>query len=289
MGERSLSGSSQEGGLTVHKMTGFQRVVVGLAALAVAIRAFLPVTARSQVLLAPTLLHIVGIVVLAVAVFILFPSPRWRSFLLWAAAVALFAGWLLFIVLAIALLREGGIATSWDQINWRASVFGVGSLLILAALTWLWTIARRQRAFTPLMKTLAGVILLVGLSFVTLAGVLPLVRDPYANIFEKPTSPPPAPIAQTSPTFTFEPVPAVLTVKELTESILVGQASTVLDIYVDIGHLTFQQLHASDKDTLCAAGKAIRDSMRTHHNTLADLNHTERAIYDITAPAGRCH
>jgi hypothetical protein len=246
-------------------------------------------------------LHIVGIVVLAAAVFILFPSPRWRSFLPWGATVALFAGWLLYIALASTLLREGGIATSWDQINWRASVFGVGGLLILAAPTWLWITAQRRRVFTPLMKTLAGVILVVGLSFVTLASVLPLrrgsvaalppgwriVNDPYANIFEKTPPPPPAPIAQTSPDVRlpnlYGPAP------ELTESILVGQASTILDIDVDIGHKTFQQLHASDQDTLCAAGKAIRDSMKAHHNTLADLNHVERAIYDFTAPAGRCH
>jgi hypothetical protein len=153
-------------------MTGFQRVVVGLAAVTVAIRAFLPVTRggiESQVLLAPTLLHIIGIVVFAAAVFILFPSPSWRSFLRWVATVGLFVGWLSYVALAITLLREVGIAASWDQINWRASVLGAGCLLILAALTWMWAMARMRRALTPLMKTVAGVIIVAGLFFVVLA------------------------------------------------------------------------------------------------------------------------
>jgi hypothetical protein len=78
-------------------------------------------------------------------------------------------------------------------------------------------------------------------------------------------------------------------VNELADHFIVQRASTVLEIYVDTGSRKFQELHASDKDALCAAGKAIRDSMKAHHNTLADLNHVEREIYDITAPAGRCN
>jgi hypothetical protein len=231
-------------------------------------------------------LHIVGIVVFAAAVFILFPSPSWRSFLRWAATIGLFVGWLSYVALAITLLRNLGIAASWNQINWRASVLGAGCLLILASLTWLWTMARMRRVLTPLMKTLTGVALVVGVFFVAL------------TILEPAPSTQPPSIAQTSSTPTpptnippppWEVVPAVPTVDNLAYFPIVREASAILDVYVDGSHMTFQQLYASQKDTLCEAGKAIRYSMKAYHNTLADLNHVERAIYDITAPAGRCH
>jgi hypothetical protein len=204
-------------------MTGFQRVIVGLAAMTVALRAFLPITTpvvtRSgtsvQVLLAPTLLHIVGILVLAAAVFILFPSPHWRT-----------------------LLKKGAVAL----------VIVVASAFVVRAL----------------VDSLRG----------------PEPAKPLAP------SPPPAPITQANPSLT---LPRLYpTVSELADDPIVQRASNVLDIWVDNG-TAFQQLHASDKDTLCAAGKAIRDAMKEYHNSRADLNHTEQAIFNITAPAGRCH
>ena len=95
----------------MHKMTGFQRTVAGLAAVIVALRMFFPVTAPSVIrgvgiepraLLAPTLLHVVGIIVLAAAVFILFPSLSWRGSLWWLATGVLLAGWLSYAAFAIA-------------------------------------------------------------------------------------------------------------------------------------------------------------------------------------------
>ncbi len=81
----------------MQRMTGFQRVVFGLAAVAIALRVFFPVTAsvhvirsiwREQALLAPTILHVVGILVLAGAVFALFPAPNWRRLVIPAIFVA---------------------------------------------------------------------------------------------------------------------------------------------------------------------------------------------------------
>lgn len=57
--------------------------------------------------------------------------------------------------------------------------------------------------------------------------------------------------------------------RNVADSFVVRDASIILDVDVDIGHQSFQQLHATGKDKLCKAGKAIRDSMRAHHNTLA--------------------
>src|SRR5439155_20856942 len=114
----------------MHKMTGFQRTVAGLAAVIVALRMFFPVTAPSVIrgvgiepraLLAPTLLHVVGIIVLAAAVFILFPSLSWRGSLWWLATGVLLAGWLSYAAFAIAGMREVGIATSWNEIDWRSN------------------------------------------------------------------------------------------------------------------------------------------------------------------------
>ena len=111
--------------------------------------------------------------------------------------------------------------------------------------------------------------------------VVPPAAPPSSGRFLPPLeSPTPSPTVQ---------APPVPTVSVLADSVIVSRASSVLNYWVDSLNQTFQQLHAEDKDTLCAAGKAIRDSMKAHRNTLADLNHVERAIYDITAPAGRCH
>ena len=160
----------------MRKMTGFQRTVVGLAAVIVALRMFFPVTAPpvliggvwvARALLAPTLLHVVGVVVLAAAVFILFPSPSWRGSVWWLGTGSLLAGWLFYVAFIIAGLQVG-IANSWN-INWHAAWLAVGGLLILAMLTGLWTVARRRQTLTPIMKTLAGGVLVVGLLMVTMA------------------------------------------------------------------------------------------------------------------------
>lgn len=78
------------------------------------------------------------------------------------------------------------------------------------------------------------------------------------------------------------------TLAEVRNSDAFSSAASAIDIYVHIGGQTFQQLPPSAQDNLCAAGREIRAAMQAYHNTLADLGHMERAIYDITALSGRC-
>jgi hypothetical protein len=65
-------------------------------------------------------------------------------------------------------------------------------------------------------------------------------------------------------------------------------AASVIEYNVERLQQDWDTLPPVNKDALCAAGKAIRSAMHSYNNTLADLNHAQRAIYDITAPSGRC-
>ena len=65
-------------------------------------------------------------------------------------------------------------------------------------------------------------------------------------------------------------------------------AANVIEFNVERFHQGWDELVPINRNTLCAAGKAIRSAMHAWNNTLADLNHAQRAIYDITAPPGRC-
>jgi hypothetical protein len=98
-----------------------------------------------------------------------------------------------------------------------------------------------------------------------------------------PLEPPPS-LPAVSPSVIVE----VPTLEELARSQDIASAVSVIDIYVNIAHKEFWDLDPDGKDRLCTAGKEIRGSMKAHGNTIADLNHTERAIYDLTAPRGRC-
>jgi hypothetical protein len=82
--------------------------------------------------------------------------------------------------------------------------------------------------------------------------------------------------------------PATPTLQELERSNALSTAATVLSVWVNIAHETWQELLPPDKNSLCVAGKDIRAAMMAHHNTRAALSSTERAIYDITAYPGRC-
>jgi hypothetical protein len=54
-------------------------------------------------------------------------------------------------------------------------------------------------------------------------------------------------------------------------------------------HASWDELNPPAQDTLCAVGAMIRADMEKRHEKRADLYFlTERAIYDITAPKGRC-
>jgi hypothetical protein len=77
-------------------------------------------------------------------------------------------------------------------------------------------------------------------------------------------------------------------VGELADALEIKEAAAVIDIWVNLAGKTWHQLNPDDQDKLCIAGKEIRAAMKSHHNRLADLNHTEHAIYDLTAPTGRC-
>lgn len=62
----------------------------------------------------------------------------------------------------------------------------------------------------------------------------------------------------------------------------------MIEIQVERFHGEWDALVPIHKDTLCRAAKSIRSAMHAHNNTITDLNHVQRAIYDITAPPGRC-
>jgi len=78
------------------------------------------------------------------------------------------------------------------------------------------------------------------------------------------------------------------TLQDLTQSADMIIAANVIEFNVERFHQGWDELVPINRNTLCAAGKAIRSAMHAWHNTLADLNHAQRAIYDITAPPGRC-
>lgn len=82
--------------------------------------------------------------------------------------------------------------------------------------------------------------------------------------------------------------PATPTVEDIAKSDDLMAAGAILNIWVNIAHETWQELYPADRGKLCTVGKEIRTAMKAHHNTLADLTHTERAVYDITLPADRC-
>jgi hypothetical protein len=76
--------------------------------------------------------------------------------------------------------------------------------------------------------------------------------------------------------------------EELPHSVDTMIAANVIEFNVERFHQDWDTLAPINRDDLCVAGRAIRSTMHRYNNTLADLNHMERAIYEITAPAGRC-
>jgi len=65
-------------------------------------------------------------------------------------------------------------------------------------------------------------------------------------------------------------------------------AASVIEYNVERLKQDWDALIPFHKGALCRAGNAIRSAMHTYGNTVADLNHVQRAVYDITEPAGRC-
>ena len=186
--------------------------------------------------------------------------------------------------------------TVGERPDFPATMLRVFAILIAGAKI-MWLNPRRE-TFVPLTRA-ARRFLIPAVVIVTLAmalwGIVLWQKIHVVPSSVSTPSPPPAPVTQTTPEVLPAPTvvlapspPPVPTLDELAGDIRVQNASAVLSIYVDITHETFDQLHADDRDKLCVAGRAIRESMRAHHNPVADLNHAERAIYDITAPAGRC-
>jgi hypothetical protein len=72
------------------------------------------------------------------------------------------------------------------------------------------------------------------------------------------------------------------------KSDLYHEAARIIAIWGSGFHNAWDELRPDQQDTLCGAGTQIRFSMKAHHIARSDLNHVDRAIYDITAPAGRC-
>lgn len=114
----------------------------------------------------------------------------------------------------------------------------------------------------------------------------------------EPVAPPPAPPnlvkqyeQQPPPHKSSALAPAPLpprTLEELTHSVEMVPAANIVDFDVETLHRGWNALTARRKDRLCDAGKVIRTAMHTYHNTVVDLNHVQRAIYDVTEPPGRC-
>ena len=78
------------------------------------------------------------------------------------------------------------------------------------------------------------------------------------------------------------------TLEELARSDDMILAASTIEYSVGRLHQDWDMLPPLHRDTLCRAGKAIRSLMHANDNTVADLNHAQRAIYDITEPPGRC-
>jgi hypothetical protein len=110
--------------------------------------------------------------------------------------------------------------------------------------------------------------MIVGLGFV-LALQAPQSSTRFASP-PQPTQPPPP------------------TLRELGQSADVKVATSVIEYNVEHLHQDWNTLVPLDRDALCGAGKAIRSAMHEYGSTVADLNHVQRAIYDITELPGRC-
>jgi hypothetical protein len=159
----------------------------------------------------------------------------------------------------------------------------------------------------PIAAVLVAVLLIMGVRAFyfsnTAKPVPPLSWDePFKETKERnatpqvssPSVPPPqsGPAQHNPPAQVTPPPPRVPTwvptVEDLANALDIKYAASVIDIYVNISHETWRELNPDDQDTLCNAGKEIRTAMKAWNNRLSDLNHTERAIYDLTAPRGRC-
>lgn len=124
-------------------MTTFRQCVIGVAAVLVAARVFFPVESMRRfggTDFATTVLHVIGILVLASALWVLFPSPHART-------VVVIAGWLAYgagVVIWLPSLPETfpniERAISYQNldlmhIDWVPTGLGLGALLLLIGLT----------------------------------------------------------------------------------------------------------------------------------------------------------
>lgn len=139
-----------------------------------------------------------------------------------------------------------------SQAGRRRVVAASTALILLALAAGLWVFHERQ---TPLLAT----------------EPLP---SPLSEILREsplPPAPPPTP-----------------TLGELSQSPDMMLATSVIEIQVERLHADWDALVPIHREALCRTGKSIRSAMHAHNNTITDLNHVQRAIYDITAPPGRC-
>ncbi len=150
------------------RMTKFQRGVMSIAAALIALRFFLPVQyetrygPRTDAL--TTLLHVIGILVVAAAVAVLVPSPEVRRLQRFSpSAVALLVGWLIYLLAGAAGVVRYGIPTSIQAVDWLPTGLALEAFIVLVSLTAVWTGLRATTApgarRTVQIGVLAGFIL----------------------------------------------------------------------------------------------------------------------------------
>lgn len=134
------------------RVTTFQRGISGVAAGLVALRVFFPVQHPTSYGLrtdfSTTLLQVIGILVVASALFVLWPSPRLPRTLVDRLNVAVLIAWLVFLIVCINGFRPGGawvlssrpwtgdtLVTSWGFVDKGAIRLAIVGLTILLGLT----------------------------------------------------------------------------------------------------------------------------------------------------------
>jgi hypothetical protein len=123
-------------------MTGFQRVVAGSAACAIALRSFFPVNYRFGTDLYTTVLHLLGILAIAAALFFLVPSPDfgrlWTTFGKRGLGAVLSIGWLAYLMATVVWWTNYGFPSSIRMVHWPATGAAIAAVSLLFWVSRVW-------------------------------------------------------------------------------------------------------------------------------------------------------
>lgn len=127
-------------------MTRFQQLVVFVAAVLLALRAFFPVQNYQAYPPRPdaasTLFQLLGIVIIAAAAYVLAPDPNLPS--LWSRVrkslpgAILLAAWLAYLYFALLGLGQYGLAPTLSTVDWFPTTLAAVGLVLLLEISWRW-------------------------------------------------------------------------------------------------------------------------------------------------------